>query len=70
MIESDVEEGVHYEVLAYTDWADLFVPTIVEWKNGEQDRFTDPAVTRRNKRESIQAAQMEEWTALIASRKS
>lgn len=26
-----VKEGVHYEVLAYTDWADLFYPTTVVW---------------------------------------
>ena len=56
----DLEEGIHCEVLAYTDWADLFIPTVVRWANGEIDRFTDPAVTMRNKRESIQQVMMED----------
>jgi hypothetical protein len=38
--EKPVEEGVHYEVLAYTDWADQFIPTVVKWSNGEVDDFT------------------------------
>ncbi|RCU47905.1 hypothetical protein DU504_11745 [Haloplanus salinus] len=54
MMASDVSEGEHYEVLAYTDWADLFIPTVVKWANGEIDRFNDPAVTRNNRRESLQ----------------
>ena len=54
MMASDVSEGKHYEVLAYTDWADLFIPTVVKWANGEIDRFNDPAVTRNNRRESLQ----------------
>jgi hypothetical protein len=53
--ESEVEEGRHYEVLSYTDWADLFIPTRVRWANGETDDFTDPAVSDTNRRESIRA---------------
>jgi len=49
-----------YTVLAYTDWADVFIPTIVEWANGETDHFTDPAASIQNKRESIQQVQMED----------
>ncbi|QCC48113.1 hypothetical protein [Halobellus limi] len=59
MQRSDIEEGVHYDVLAYTDWADLFIPTVVRWVNGETDMFKDPAVTERNKRQSIQQVMME-----------
>lgn len=46
----DVTEGEHYTVLAYTDWADMFVPTIVRWEGGQVDDFTDPEATRENKR--------------------
>lgn len=58
MMQSDVSEGEHYEVLAYTDWADLFIPTVVRWANGEVDRFNDPAVTRSNRLESLQRVEM------------
>ena len=34
-------EGVDYIVLAYTDWADEFVPTIVQWKTGPKAGQTD-----------------------------
>lgn len=27
-----VKEGKHFTVLAYTDWCDEFVPTVVAWK--------------------------------------
>jgi len=37
----DLEEGTHYEVIAYTDWADVFVPTVVKWSNGEVDDLKD-----------------------------
>lgn len=53
--ESDPVEGEHYEVLAHTDWADAFVPTIVEWANGEVDQFTDLEQSRKNRAESEKA---------------
>lgn len=35
-------EGEHYDVLAYTDWADLFVPTVVRWAGtDEPDDLSD-----------------------------
>lgn len=42
-----LKEGEHYEVLAYTDWGDTFVPTIVKWKTGEVDDFSDEKRTRK-----------------------
>ena len=62
-VSSDVEEGTHYKVLAYTDWADQFIPTVVEWANGELDSFIDPAVSRNNRREAIQQVEMEAFEA-------
>lgn len=50
-----VVEGTHYKVLAYTDWADMFVPTVVEWANGETDRLTSREATLRNRDEAIAA---------------
>jgi hypothetical protein len=41
-----LKEGEHYEVLAYSLWADTFVPTIVKWKTGEVDDFSDEKRTR------------------------
>lgn len=43
-----VEEGKHYKVLAYTDWADQFIPTVIKWSHGEIDDFTDPQKSREN----------------------
>jgi len=48
-----VEEGRHYKVLAYTDWADTFVPTVVQWNHGEVDSFTDPARSRVNQQKAV-----------------
>jgi DNA-directed RNA polymerase subunit RPC12/RpoP len=42
------EEGKHYTVLAYTDWADQFIPTIIQWNHGEVDDLTDLAKSRMN----------------------
>jgi len=41
-----LEEGKDYEVLAYSDWADTFVPTVVKWRTGEVDDFSDEKKTR------------------------
>ena len=48
-----VEEGRHYEVLAYTDWCDTMVPTVVKWSHGEVDDLTDPRRSRENQRKAI-----------------
>jgi hypothetical protein len=50
----EVEEGVHYTVLAYTDWADLFIPTVIKWAHGETDDFTEPGKTLANFHKAIQ----------------
>jgi len=46
-------EGEDYKVLAYTDWADLFIPTTVKWGNGNVDSFTDLGASLNNRHESI-----------------
>lgn len=51
-----VEEGTHYEVLAYTDWADSLIPTVIEWCNGEVDDFTDPEKSRQNQAKALEEA--------------
>jgi len=43
-----VEEGRHYKVLAYTDWADSLIPTVIKWNHGEVDNFTNPEKSRQN----------------------
>lgn len=56
----DVTEGEHYTVVAYTDWCDLFVPTIVRWDLGDHekvDNFTDPERTRVHKKMALEAAE-------------
>ncbi|MFH2109627.1 MAG: hypothetical protein ABIJ47_00040 [Candidatus Bathyarchaeota archaeon] len=55
-ISKPVEEGKHYETLAYTDWGDTFVPTVVKWNHGAVDSFTDPAKSRENQRQALQYA--------------
>jgi hypothetical protein len=52
--EKPVEEGVHYTTLAYTDWGDTFVPTVVKWNHGAVDSFTDPAKSMENQRKALQ----------------
>lgn len=51
----DITEGEHYEVIAYTDWADMFVPTIIEWADGTQDDLTDARQTRQHKQRILEA---------------
>ena len=41
-------EGVHYKVLAYTDWGDQFIPTVIQWNHGEVDDLTDLGKSRKN----------------------
>jgi len=49
-----LEEGTHYDVVAYTDWGDQFVPTVVEWShNGTVDRLDDEAAAIRKAREVL-----------------
>jgi len=47
-----VEEGNHYTVLAYTDWGDLFIPTIVKWNDGTVDNFSNITKSRANRKKS------------------
>jgi hypothetical protein len=49
-------EGKHYTVLAYTDWADQFIPTTVKWNHGEVDDLTDPVKSRLNREKAIKYA--------------
>ncbi|MFH2109894.1 MAG: hypothetical protein ABIJ47_01395 [Candidatus Bathyarchaeota archaeon] len=49
-----VEEDKHYTVLAYTDWADTFVPTVIKWSHGEVDDFTNPGKSLLNRSRAIQ----------------
>ena len=49
-----VEEGKHYTVLAYTNWADSFIPTVIKWNHGEVDSFTDPEKSRQSQRRALQ----------------
>lgn len=47
-------EGEHYEVVAYTDWADYFVPTVVQWNGGDEvDQLTDPEASVAAAREVL-----------------
>jgi len=49
-----LEEGAHYEVVAYTDWADYFVPTVVQWAGRDGvDRLTDPEASVAAAREAL-----------------
>ena len=47
-----VKEGKHFTVLAYTDWADDFVPTVVAWKMKDgttiPDNFSDLKQSKKN----------------------
>lgn len=52
--EKPVEEGKHYETLAYTDWGDTFVPTVIKWNHGAVDSFSDLRKSRENQRKAIQ----------------
>jgi len=53
LVDSDLEEGTHYTVLAYTDWADLFIPTIVKWRHGPTDDPTDPETAKQHKQQAL-----------------
>lgn len=48
-----VQEGEHYTVVAYTDYLDMFVPTVVQWNHGELDMFTDVDESRENKERAL-----------------
>ena len=47
------QEGTHYEVLAYTDWADRFIPTVIKWNHGEVDDLTDHQQSLKNKTKAL-----------------
>lgn len=48
-----VLEGVHYKVLAYTDWADVFIPTIIKWNFGAVDDFDDKEKSFKNRKKAL-----------------
>jgi len=52
-----VNEGKHYTVLAYTDWADTFVPTLIKWNHGEIDNLTNLNKSRINQQKAIHQVQ-------------
>ena len=47
------QEGTHYEVLAYTDWADSFIPTVIKWNHGEVDDLTDKSLSMKNREKAL-----------------
>jgi DNA-directed RNA polymerase subunit RPC12/RpoP len=47
-VSRPAEEGKHYTVLAYTDWADQFIPTVIQWNHGEVDDLSDMAKSKKN----------------------
>ena len=47
-------EGKHYTVLAYTDWADQFIPTVIKWNHGAIDNLTNLSKSRKNLEKSYQ----------------
>jgi len=52
---SRLEEGVHYEVVAYTDWCDQFVPTVVCWHHtGDVDWLDDPEASIAHARSAVE----------------
>ena len=51
-----VKEGVHYTTLAYSDWADQFIPTMVKWNHGAVDDFSDPGMSARNQELALEKA--------------
>lgn len=52
-----VEEGVHFTTLAYTDWGDLLIPTVVEWAHGELDTFNDKSESLKNREKAKEAVE-------------
>jgi len=50
-----LQEGTHYDVVAYTDWADYFVPTVVQWAHRDEvDQLTDREASVEAAREALQ----------------
>jgi hypothetical protein len=44
-----VSEGEHSEVVAYTDYADVFVPPMIKWADSRLDTFTDADASKWNR---------------------
>lgn len=55
--DDTLKEGTHYTVLAYTDWTDLFIPTLIKWRHGPTDDLTDLQTSERHKQQAIRDAQ-------------
>ncbi len=49
-----MKEDVDYKVLAYSDWGDMLIPTIVKWSNGEVDDFTSATKSVANRVDVIE----------------
>lgn len=49
-----VLEGTHYEVLAYSMWADYHTPTVVKWAHGETDDFTNRRESMENQERALE----------------
>lgn len=48
-----LKESRDFTVLAYSDYADTLVPTIIKWNNGETDDFRSRGKSISNRRETI-----------------
>jgi len=55
-VSKPAEEGKHYTVLAYTDWADQFIPTVIKWNHGEVDDLTNLAKSQENRDHALKLA--------------
>jgi len=49
-----VVEGIHYEVLASSMWADYHTPTVVRWVHGPTDDFTDKRESMENQERALE----------------
>lgn len=48
-----VQSDIHFRVLAFTEFDGVLVPTEVEWRHGEQDRFCNRQKSCRNRQQAI-----------------
>ena len=49
------EEGKDFSTLAFTDWADDFVPTVIKWEHGAVDSFDNKVKTLKNAQLQLEA---------------
>jgi len=43
-------------VIAYTDWADTFIPTVIKWSDGTIDNFSNLGKSLLNRKKAVQHA--------------